>query len=463
MKPFFFAVPLFFACAGAQLRQDLSTVQLAFTERVGETPSLPPPNPDETSEEVDRLLDRPLTAANAARIALLMNRDARAALAKVGIARGLQIQAATLPNPEVELGVQVSSGQVEKLEVGLVYELTAAVLTPLRASASDSHLDAARLDAVAVLLDVGLQARLAWLDAVAAQQRFDLRTRLLTSQQASYATAVELSKAGNLPPLALANAKSAVELSRLQVAEAESALLDAREALSRQLGVFGGRIRYTLPGSLDLVEDTLNLSDLEARAVRANLTLASLERRAEAESRSVRLAQVEGWLPHVSGGLHAERDGERWEMGARLSIGLPVLDRAQGRTLASRSAYEGLRAMRESTAVKVRSVARATANRLESARARVHHFVTRLVPSRQQQLEQTVLQYNAMQQSVFGVLEAQRSVTEMALAQVDASLDYWKARTSLELLLEGATPSLGPATGLPTVPGEAGSAFAPAH
>jgi cobalt-zinc-cadmium efflux system outer membrane protein len=43
---------------------------------------------------------------------------------------------------------------------------------------------------------------------------------------------------------------------------------------------------------------------------------------------------------------------------------------------------------------------------------------------------------------VFQLLQVQRGVTEAAIAQVDATLDYWKARAAYELLLAGRSTPL---------------------
>lgn len=456
MKPWLLLVVLA-SCATTSPSSEVAFAQSALERTAAWRLTLPQPDaPDEVPPEVDELLSAPLTQTSAVRIALLANREARAVLADVGITRGAFVQAGLLPNPEVDFEVRAPGGpQPAQVDVGLEYDVTAAVLTPLRAAVADASLEAARFEAVGRLLELGWQARLAWLDAMAASQRLDLRRRFFESQQASYATAVELSSAGNLPAFSLATERAAVELARLQVAEAENAQLDAREALNRALGLSGARTRYALgpPPPLPADDETL---DAETKAIAASLELRAFTHHAESASRKVRLASLQGWVPHVSGGVHGERDGELWEVGAHVAIGLPVFERAQGHLLSARSEYDGLRQRGEAFAVALRSAVRTVQNRLDSARARARHTSERLLPARQRQLELTVLQYNAMQVGVFEVLQAQRAVTDTATTQVDATLEYWKARASLELLLAGrGTPLLGglgaPATSRSTV------------
>jgi outer membrane protein TolC len=73
-----------------------------------------------------------------------------------------------------------------------------------------------------------------------------------------------------------------------------------------------------------------------------------------------------------------------------------------------------------------------------------------LVPARQKQLDETLLQYNAMTVGVFQLLQVQRGVTEAAIAQVDATLDYWKARAAFDLLLAGRSTPLRNSAAVPS-------------
>ncbi|MCA3011061.1 MAG: TolC family protein [Myxococcaceae bacterium] len=406
--------------------------------------------PEAIPPEVDELLARPLSAEAAVRVALLANPDTRAALAEVGVARGQLVQAGLLPNPELDLELRGPGGpQPAQLDIGLELSVSQTLLAPLRASVAEANLDAERLRATGLLLDLAWQTRVAFFELQALQQKLELRLGVLKSQQASYATAVELAKAGNLPAVELASELAAVELARVQVAEAENAMLDAREALTRRLGLSGARAGFTLAGPLPLPAEDQDLADAEVRAVTASLELLEFQRRAEGASRKLRLAQTEGALPHLTAGFHGERDGDLWELGAHVGVGLPVFDRQQGRQLSAQSEYEALRARAEAAAVNLRSTVRQTSNRVESAGRRARHYAQRLVPARKRQLDETLLQYNAMTVGVFQLLQVQRGVTEALVAQVDATLDYWRARASFDLLMAGRSTPLRALAALP--------------
>lgn len=444
-------VALFLSCATSH-SADLSTVEQALAERAKVTVSLPRFDvPAETPEEVDRLLSRPLTADDAARIALLSNRDGRAALAELGIARGQYVQAGLLPNPEFAFEVRAPGGaQPPQLDFGLELSLSEMAMAPVRSSVMEAHLEAEKLRAVGTLLDLAYHARLAFLDVQALQTKLSLRLEVLRNQQAAYATALELSNAGNLPAIALANELAAVETSRVQVAELENMLLDAREVLNQRLGLHGARTTWTIERGLELPSTVPDAADAEKRALAASLEVLELSHRAESASRKVGLAKTEGWVPHVSAGFHGERDADLWELGGHVAIGLPVFDRQQGRQVSAESEYEAHRERAEAAATTLRSIVRMTLNRLESANKRARHYADRLVPAKQRQLKETVLQYNAMSLGVFQVLQVQRGVTEASIAQVDATLDYWRAHAAFELLLAGRSTPLQRAAAIPS-------------
>jgi len=105
-------------------------------------------------------------------------------------------------------------------------------------------------------------------------------------------------------------------------------------------------------------------------------------------------------------------------------------------------------------ATALRATVRKALNRVESAGRRARHYRDAVLPAREKALSEMVLQYNAMQVSVFQVLETQRQVTQTAIAYVDTLLDYWNARAALDQILAGRHRGLAfapAATGQTTV------------
>lgn len=68
-----------------------------------------------------------------------------------------------------------------------------------------------------------------------------------------------------------------------------------------------------------------------------------------------------------------------------------------------------------------------------------------LLPLRQQIVDETQLQYNAMNAGVFQLLQAKRDQIEAARAYVELLREYWTLKTQMDQLLAGRLPAGGPA------------------
>ena len=88
-------------------------------------------------------------------------------------------------------------------------------------------------------------------------------------------------------------------------------------------------------------------------------------------------------------------------------------------------------------AIDVRSQARETRARVLSAGSRVRQYSQVILPARRHVLDETLLQYNAMQVSIFSLLSALR---ERQMREVDAvrtRREYACALAGMEALLAG--------------------------
>ncbi len=390
--------------------------------------------------ETPRILAKPLVVDEAVKLALTQNRELRASMYDLGIARGQAIQAGLLPNPEIEVSLRAPQDPVQRLQadIGFEYNVSALILVPLRKGVADSELEATRVRVARDVLETAFQARLAFYEVQARQSVLDLRKRAFDAFQAGYAAAEELHRVGNLPEVDLATQRAAVEASRIEVAEAENALLDAREQFNVAAGLSGAQTMWSIAGPLPPPENVpLDGDSTEKKVIAASLDLAEMAKRMEAVAKRLGLHRTEGVLPHLSGGFHGEQDGTSWELGGHFTVALPVFDRAQGKIISAKSELGAMRERYVATAVALRAHMRMVQNRVESAGKRAIHFQQALIPAREKALAETLLQYNAMHVSVFQVLDVQRRVTEAGIAYTETLLDYWKARAALDQILAG--------------------------
>lgn len=393
-----------------------------------------------TDEAVARALREPLTADAASRIAIANHRGLRATLRELGIERGLAVQAGLPPNPRFEFDIRQSADPTQPLQLELYaeYDLTHALLTPMRAAAAGHDLEAARQRAAGQVLETAYLARVAFHEARAAEARLALAQRTLEALAASRDAAQALFDAGNLPELDLATQIAAYEEARAVTATFELDRASAREGLNRALGLHGRATGYTLsPEDPALPEDDELPEGVERAALEASLELAELRSRLEAAAQRAGLARTEGWLPDVSVDVHAEQDGNAWEAGAGASFSLPLFDQRQGETAAHEARFDGLMERYVGLAVDLRSAARDGRNRLASTRLRARQYADVIVPARRRVYEQTLLQYDAMQVGVFQLLTALRAALAAELDAVAARRDYHVARAAMDTLLRG--------------------------
>jgi cobalt-zinc-cadmium efflux system outer membrane protein len=91
--------------------------------------------------------------------------------------------------------------------------------------------------------------------------------------------------------------------------------------------------------------------------------------------------------------------------------------------------------------VRVRATARAVRERLQGAQDRALYYRDIVLPLRERIVNETQLQYNAMQRGVFELLRAREQQIQAAVAYIETLRDYWLARTDLGQILSGRLPT----------------------
>jgi cobalt-zinc-cadmium efflux system outer membrane protein len=399
----------------------------------------------DTPEAIQAMLAEPLDVDTAVRIAMLNNRPLRATLRELGIERGHLIEARTPTNPTFEL--ELLPERQSSYELLAEYEISDLILAPLQAKVAKAELDAARYEAAREVVELGFAVREAYVGVQAAQQRLALGQRTLDALVAGRDAAQALIDAGNINDLDAAMKIAAYERGRIGVAMLEYQQVEARERLHRLLGLNGSDTEWTITATLPTAPDAPpDLEHGEGRAIEASLELASTRSRLEALARKTGLSRTDGWLPDISVDVHAlagvpegalPTDSSRWRFGGGVSLSVPLIDRNQGRTKAIEAEFDGLMERYVGQAIDVRSAARLARSRVDSAHARARHFSEVLMPAQQRIVDETVLQYDAMQLDVFVLLASERDRLELGLVEIDTLEDYWVAVAAHDALMAG--------------------------
>jgi outer membrane protein, heavy metal efflux system len=389
------------------------------------------------AHDAKKLLEKPLTADSAARVALLQNRGAKAAAEELGVAQAELAAVRRLPNPELHGALRFRRGTDPDIDVMATLNVSALLFAISRGNAAEADVAAAKLEAVGVLIDLSFDARRAFVSYQAALELVELRQSVLAAFEASAAAAERLREAGNVTELNLASEQAEREQARLALADAQAEADAAREALNAVMGITATDAAWRAPSHLpDLPEAELSLDKLEADALHASLDIAAAKQRYAAAASHAGIANVSGWLPELKAGVSAERSGD-WGVGPAVQLELPLFYQGQGEVGVTRARMKQAEHLYANAAVQTRSAARAARSRLDAARRGVMHAHDVVLPLRERVVQQTQLEYNGMLVGIFQLLEAKRQ--ELAAAEQFLTLrrDYWLSRLEAEQLLAG--------------------------
>lgn len=437
------------ACVAVPERAAHDSLSDGLAERAGValTSTRDPQAARAAAELVETLLSAPLSREDAVRVAVASNREFQAQFATLGAAAAEFHTTLVPPNPVFEVeAFWPSGGGRPAWDLGVTQSVMALLTRPARRALAEATLQSRQLAALEATLTLLHEVEQAWIHAVADAETAALLDTAEQITGAGLQTAQALFDAGNIPRIELVRERTLHEETRLRAAIAERQAISSREALVRQLGLWGRAAELQLPGALPTAELPVpSPQDLESEAVMASLRLAQMESAVVAAAREARLTDGTALLPHLElgGYWERERDGDR-EWGASVEFELPVFDQGRGRRVGAMARFEEQRHRWWQSAVEVRSFSRMAGFTLLSAGEQAEHARNVLLPMAADLLELTVREWNAMMAGPFELLDARRGQLAAALHDVESRREYWLAVLQVEHLRRG-----GAVTGAP--------------
>ena len=361
---------------------------------------------------VGRLLSRPLDVDASVRIAL---------------ARNQRLQA------------RKRGGGGSETELTMVQDLLSLIQIGQRRSAANADLDAARARAVAATVDLAARVEIVFYDHVAALQDLELVKTAFDAAVASADLVERQHAAGNTTDLALAREQEQRERMRVEVSRAEQHLADTRARLAALLGLPADQRGWTAVQRLpEVPKEPLALADLDRVADGESLDAAALRAEAEAAGARGRYAIVRAFVPTLGVGIAAaKREAGDWEAGPAIRVGIPLFDQQQGPRARAHAEEQRARSELAATQNEIAVEVQVTRSRVEKAFAEVRQLVDVVLPLRKRVLDETVLQYNAMNATPFELLVARRDTVEVGRQLIDAQRRYWTAVAQAKALQRG--------------------------
>ena len=381
-------------------------------------------------------LDLPAALAEAA----ANNPELRASRARIEAATGRAIQARLWPNPTLDLTadeVPVSNGGLSRSQTlaGVGQTVPFPGKKALDTKIGAAGVTAAEWEYLGRELEVLREVKTAFSRALAAQKKLATVEELATLARSTAAAVRKRVQHGAAPDQEQLRAEIeeeravvALTTTQREQAETQKSLAPLLGRRPENLGLLAGELsEQAQPPVLEQAREQMLARHPNVRAVLANRDRAELE---------LRRAKLDP-LPDVTMGVAAGRDNaaDTTLMAFRVSVPLPVFDRAKGRKREARANADIARYDLTTTELRLaRDLAVADA-RLRSAAAQVESYRARILPKADGALRLVRTGYEAGKLGLLDLLDTQRTAVEVRLAYYDKLLELNVAQAELESLL----------------------------
>ena len=391
----------------------------------------------EAERYVRAQLERPLTASTAVQIALLNNHELQATYEEIGLAQADLVEAGLLKNPLFTIERRFPG---QALEADLLGEFIDLLFLPLRKRVAAAQLEAAKLRVSSEIIKTAAEVRVAFYENQGNLQISDLAQSVERATAASAEAALQLHQAGNTRSLDLANEEALHVQAKVEFAKTQSAGVESREKLTRLLGLWGADTKWRVAPRLpDLPSSEVGVGGLESRAISQRLDLAAFKQETLSEARRLGLVRFQEISKGFEMGGHYEREKDgQYSAGPSLNLPIPFFNFGQAAKARTEAKVRQSQQRYLALAVQIRSEVRSARDRMLLARHRVDYLESTARPLRRRVVEESQLQYNAMQISLFDLLRAKQDEVNAGREYVEALRDYWIARAELEKAVGGS-------------------------
>jgi outer membrane protein TolC len=397
----------------------------------------------EAAGEVDRLLQQPLSADDAVRIALAYSPSLQTMLFDSAAVSSDVTQSARLPNPVFTFERLVrNEGGMRELEINrmLAISVLDLLLLPSRLRAADYQQQQVGWKLATDVAQTALDARQAWVRAVAAQQSLRYVEQVKAAADASAELARRMQAVGNFSKLQRAREQAFSAEAVAQLARAQQRTQNAREVLVRALGVDEARAgALKLPDRLpDLPAAPSDEKAVARNALDQRLDVQMARANLDYLARTQGLTRVTSFVDafHVAGVYNSET-GKPPKKGYELELALPIFDFGDAVRTGAQARYMAALNRAAKLAVDASSQVRETYTGYRTAYDLARHYRDEIVPLRKLIADENLLRYNGMLIGVFELLADAREQIGSVVQAIEAQRDYWLADTALQGSLLG--------------------------
>lgn len=442
-------------CASFSPDGGFGPVEKLTRERIGASPTRveTAAQSRQARERVTELLAQPLTPDTAVEVALLQNPGLQASYAELGIAEADRVRAGRLDNPSLRFG-RLSGGGTVEIDRGVLFDVLGLLTLPWRSEAEGARFTQVQMQAADDTLAAATEARLAFFEAVAAQESANYAGQVEEAAQASSELARRMQEAGHFSALDRMREQSFLADATVGRARARHQALAARERLVRALGLEEDAPAIKLPERLpDLPAAPVDIGPAEQTAMDRRLDVQRARLSTEATARSLGLFKATRMVNVLHAGYQNQSaTGEPRRQGYEIELVLPLFDFGSTRVARAESVYLQALQRTAAAAVQARSEVRETHSAYRTAYEVARHYRDEVVPLRKRVSEEQLLRYNGMLASVFDLLADARLQIAGVQGAVEALKDFWVADTRLQMAIHGRSPGADPGAGRSSAP-----------
>lgn len=392
-----------------------------------------------------------ISADTAVQVALLNNKGLQASYANVGLSAAEAWQQSTPENPVISIGIlgigAPELGAYRAIEGLIRANILDATTRRQRRAIADASFRQAQLSAVNETLVLANQTRRAWIAAVAAFETVGYLKRAKVTSDAGSELAQKLGETGALNTAGQAREQAFNAELAGQLAKARLAAAQAKEELTRLMGLWGSSVDYYVPDALPALPKSVGaIANVEAKALRNRVDLRVAKLGLEAQAAAFGLTDQTRIVSdlEIVGGAEFEReeedDGDTEEVltpQVEVEFAIPIYDTGKARMRKAELMYLQAANVLAQTAVNVRSEARGAEASYRASYKIARHYRDVLVPLRRTVEEEALLSYNGMITNTFELLTDTRERLAASLEAANAKSDFYRAQADLTAAIYG--------------------------
>jgi outer membrane protein TolC len=412
------------------IKQDVVWPKTAAEQQLAET-------------RVQELLQKELDVESAVQIALLSNKGLQASLYELGISEAEVVQAGRLPNPKFSMLYARHNGDY-KIEQALTFNIFSLLTMPKMLEIERLNFEKAKQQAALDVLKLAYQTRLAYYNAVAANEQVTYSAQVLESAEASAEMARRMVKAGNWNQLELAREQGFYADAKQDALTAKQKQTASHEALIRLLGISANQLalQQRLP---DLPKTIAESSQFQQEAFEQRLDLQAARLRVQALAKQLGLTKTTSVINVLELGparVLEGRRGDSYKKGVDISFELPLFDWGGAKVARAEATYMQEVNRAAYIAIHAQSEIREAYSHYSTSYDIAKQYHDEIVPLRKKVLDEKLLRYNGMLVSPFELFADARAQVASVKTYIEKLNEFWLADTELQMMRIGNLNSL---------------------